>query len=133
MGSNVIDYGVTKFKLFNNDIGFFILSFFFNIMGKSLTFKSILDEITLDIKNGYYADIFTQYGRLIRTIFDFNPMETSALQANGIDWVQIVNSFVLHPDEFKHAIADVFSQVSESSHQELSELISLAANSTDNI
>lgn len=79
MGANVITYSSDKFKSFNSDIGFFILSFLFNLMGNSLTFKSILDEITLDIANYYYADIFTQYGRLIRTIFDFSAMETASL------------------------------------------------------
>lgn len=59
MGSNVIAYGVQKYTDFNEDIGYLILSFLFNLMGKSLTFKSILDEITNDIKNYYYADIFT--------------------------------------------------------------------------
>lgn len=110
MGSNVYTYGETKFKSFNNDIGYFILSFLFNLMGNSLTFKSILDEINKDIKNYYYADIFTQYGRLIRTVFDFEPMETASLQANGIDWSLISKSLHLDPEEFKKTMSKAFAQ-----------------------
>lgn len=48
-------------------------------MGSALTFKSIFESIDSDFKNQYYADVFTQYGRMIRTVFDFNPMELSSL------------------------------------------------------
>lgn len=76
-GESAINYGVSKYKQFNNDISAFLLSFLFNIMGSAMTFKSIFEDIDSDIKNQYYADIFTQYGRMIRTVFDFNPMEGS--------------------------------------------------------
>lgn len=88
MGSNMISYGVEKYKLFNYDIGSFILAFLFNIMGNALTFKNIFDEIQKDINNQYYADIFTQYGRLIRTIFDFSPMETVTTASFQEEWVE---------------------------------------------
>jgi hypothetical protein len=88
-------------------------------MGNSLTFKSILDEITKDIKNYYYADIFTQYGRLVRTIFDFEPMETASLNANGIDWALISQSLSLDPEEFKSAINEAFKESQRLSVEEV--------------
>ena len=45
MGYNAYDFAVKKFQQFNNNIGDFLLSFLFNIMGSALKFKSIFDEI----------------------------------------------------------------------------------------
>jgi hypothetical protein len=52
-------------------------------MGSALKFKSILDEIKADVTNQNYADIANQYGRMIRIMLDFDPMETAALQSTS--------------------------------------------------
>ena len=57
MTENVITYNVQRFAKFNNNISNFILSFLFNLMGRSLQFKSIFDAINDNIKNQYYVDI----------------------------------------------------------------------------
>ena len=54
---NLITEVITRYKTFNNNTADFFLSFLFNIMGKSLSFKSILDAINDDIANQYYVDI----------------------------------------------------------------------------
>jgi hypothetical protein len=40
-------------------------------MGNALAFKSIFDDISADQANGYTTDIYYQYGRLVRKMFDF--------------------------------------------------------------
>jgi len=70
---NLITEVIDRYKNFNNNTADFMLSFLFNIMGKSLTFKSIFDEINNNLKNQYYVDIANQYGRLVRVLFDFEP------------------------------------------------------------
>ena len=70
---NLITEVIDRYKTFNNNTADFLLSFLFNIMGKSLSFKSILDAINEDIKNQYYVDIANQYGRMVRVMFDFEP------------------------------------------------------------
>ncbi len=84
MGENIYYYSVTRFALFNNNIADFLLSFLFNLMGRSLQFKSIFDAIQNDIKNQYYVDIANQYGRMVRVIFDFQPEVASSLIAAGL-------------------------------------------------
>ena len=54
---NLITEVTDRYKTFNNNTADFFLSFLFNIMGKSLTFKSILDAINENLKNQYYVDI----------------------------------------------------------------------------
>ena len=81
-GVNWWEYNVEKFAEFDNNVGTFILSFLFNLMGNSLSFKSIFNEIQDDMSNQYYADIAYQYGRLIRLIFDFDPVSLSSLLAS---------------------------------------------------
>ena len=44
-------YNVNKFAEFNNNVGDFLLSFLFNLMGNSLSFKSIFNEINDDMAN----------------------------------------------------------------------------------
>jgi hypothetical protein len=73
MLENIYKYSVDRFAKFNNNLADFLLSFLFNLMGRSLQFKSIFDAINDDIKNQYYVDIANQYGRMIRVIFDFDP------------------------------------------------------------
>lgn len=68
-----------KYVLFNRDIGSYLLAFLFNQMGNALNFKNIIDEINQDYANQYYTDIAYQYGRLVRKIFDFQPLATSSL------------------------------------------------------
>jgi len=68
---NLIDEVLSRYKTFNYNTADFLLSFLFNIMGKSLSFKSILDAINEDIANQYYVDIANQYGRMVRVLFDF--------------------------------------------------------------
>ncbi len=45
MGENAYKYGIDRFAKFNNNIGDFLLSFLFNLMGRALQFKSIFDAI----------------------------------------------------------------------------------------
>jgi hypothetical protein len=59
MGDNVYSYGVNKFSQFNNNIGDFLLSFLFNMMGSALKFKSAFTAINDDMKNGNFEDIAT--------------------------------------------------------------------------
>jgi len=68
---NLIKEIISRYKTFNYNTADFLLSFLFNIMGKSLSFKSILDAINEDIANQYYVDIANQYGRMVRVLFDF--------------------------------------------------------------
>ena len=68
---NLVKEVVSRYKTFNNNTADFLLSFLFNIMGKSLSFKLILDAINEDIANQYYVDIANQYGRMVRVLFDF--------------------------------------------------------------
>lgn len=79
MGTNIYAYGLNKFSQFNNNIGDFLLSFLFNMMGSALKFKSAFTAINDDMKNGNFEDIATQYGRMIRIIFDFEPVATAGL------------------------------------------------------
>jgi hypothetical protein len=51
MAENAYTYALQKFALFGNNVGDFLLSFLFNLMGSALKFKSIFDEINDDIKN----------------------------------------------------------------------------------
>ncbi len=51
MGQNAITYASTKYTQFGSNIGNFLMSFLFNLMGSALKFKSIFDEIQADIKN----------------------------------------------------------------------------------
>ena len=81
MGENIYKYAVDRFAKFNNDIGDFLLSFLFNLMGRALQFKSIFDTIQDDLLNQYYVDIANQYGRLIRIMFDFEPSTGATLDA----------------------------------------------------
>ena len=73
MAENMYKYSVDRFAKFNNNLADFMLSFLFNLMGRSLQFKSIFDAINDDIKNQYYVDIANQYGRMIRVVFLFFP------------------------------------------------------------
>lgn len=84
MGENIYNYGKDRFAKFNNNIADFLLSFLFNLMGRSLQFKSIFDAIDDNIKNQYYVDIANQYGRMVRVIFDFEPEVASSLIAAGL-------------------------------------------------
>jgi hypothetical protein len=59
MGDNVYSYGVNKFSQFNNNIGDFLLSFLFNMMGSALKFKSAFTAINDNMKNGNFEDIAT--------------------------------------------------------------------------
>jgi hypothetical protein len=105
-------------------------------MGKSLTFKSILDEIQKDVNSGYYADIFTQYGRLIRTIFDFDPMETAAFQANGIDWDALSEIVELQKKELLRSLTytfDHFNRTTLSAMRKMESYILGAADPTFNL
>jgi len=45
MGENIYKYALDRYAKFNNDIGDFLLSFLFNLMGRALQFKSIFDTI----------------------------------------------------------------------------------------
>lgn len=57
MSINAYNYGVQQFALFGNNVGNFLLSFLFNLMGSALKFKSIFSQIQTDIQNQNYADI----------------------------------------------------------------------------
>ena len=57
MTENIYKYSVDRFAKFNNNLADFFLSFLFNLMGRSLQFKSIFDAINDNIKNQYYVDI----------------------------------------------------------------------------
>ena len=46
---NFIEEFINRYKTFNNNTADFFLSFVFNMMGKSLQFKSIMDAINEDI------------------------------------------------------------------------------------
>jgi hypothetical protein len=46
---NAVTEFIKRYKTFNNRTTDFMLSFLFNIMGKSLNFKSIFDQIDYDL------------------------------------------------------------------------------------
>lgn len=50
-------YWEAKYAEFNNNIGDFLLAFLFNLMGNSLRFRSIFNEIQNDQENQYYTDV----------------------------------------------------------------------------
>jgi hypothetical protein len=51
MGENMVKYAQDRYAKFNNDLGDFLLSFLFNLMGRALQFKSIFDTINDDMQN----------------------------------------------------------------------------------
>lgn len=51
MTENAVNYAINKYAQFNNNIGTFLMSFLFNLMGNALKFKSIFDAIQTDITN----------------------------------------------------------------------------------
>jgi len=53
----VYTYNVDRFAAYNNQWGDLALAFLFNTMGNALAYRSIIDEITLDLENQYYTDI----------------------------------------------------------------------------
>ena len=93
MGTNAYSYAQTKYTQFGSNIGNFIMSFLFNLMGSALKFKSIFDEIQADIKNQNYADIANQYGRMIRIMLDFDPMETASMQKASENFEEFLETF----------------------------------------
>lgn len=80
MAENIYKYALDRYSKFNNNIGDFLLSFLFNLMGRALQFKNIFDTINDDMKNQYYVDIANQYGRLIRIMLDFEPSTAASLK-----------------------------------------------------
>ncbi len=75
------EFMIERYVILKSDISNFLLAYLFNFMGKILRIKSIFEEIDDDIRNQYYADVATQYGRLIDAIFfDFDLSALS--QAN---------------------------------------------------
>lgn len=82
---------LTHYQSFGS-IGNYALSFLFNQMGEALSFKEIFDEITVDTQNQYYTDIYYQYGRLIRRIFDFENVTAARLkELRGLagEWINV--------------------------------------------
>lgn len=68
-------------------------------MGNALAFKSIFDDITADQANAYYTDIAYQYGRLIRKMFDFQPL--AATSAALDETHNFIDDFVFdYPPEY---------------------------------
>ena len=49
MGVNIISYAEGQYTAFNKQLGKYLLSFLYNIMGSSLKFKNILETIQYDI------------------------------------------------------------------------------------
>lgn len=92
---NVYLYFLKKYNSFNNNVGDFMLAFLFNLMGNALRFRQIFNEIQDDMNNQYYADIAQQYGRMIRIIFDFDPLTTASFTSEDIS-----KSFAMFDDEF---------------------------------
>ncbi len=82
-------------------------------MGQALAFKQIFDEITEDTQNQYYTDIYYQYGRLIRRIFDFDNLTSAQLkQLKGlageyvnVEAIEEVAKFEFGLDETQTAFA----------------------------
>mmetsp|Transcript_9368 Transcript_9368/g.7148 ORF Transcript_9368/g.7148 Transcript_9368/m.7148 type:complete len:135 (-) Transcript_9368:829-1233(-) len=70
---SVYDNTWDKMLEFGN-VSQYIIGFVFNQMGNALAFKSIFDDITEDRAAGYTTDIAYQYGRLLRKMFDFQPL-----------------------------------------------------------
>jgi hypothetical protein len=67
-------------------------------MGNALAFKSIFDDITADQANGYYTDIAYQYGRLIRKMFDFQPLPITSASLDATD---LIDDFVFdYPQDY---------------------------------
>jgi hypothetical protein len=48
---NAIDEFIRRYSTFNNNTADFMLSFLFNLMGKSLSFKSIFDQVDENLAN----------------------------------------------------------------------------------
>jgi hypothetical protein len=70
---------VIGYAYFNSDVTSLITAFVFNLMGNVLTMKNIFDKIVENLNTGAYYDIALQYGRLVRVIFTFKPIESSTI------------------------------------------------------
>ena len=57
MGVNMIAYAKSQASLFKGQLGFYLESFLFNIMGSALKFKNIFETIQYDIAMQYYSDV----------------------------------------------------------------------------
>jgi hypothetical protein len=77
-GLDVRDVTVENVSAFDSVADYF-LGFLFNQMGNALSFKFIFDEIESDIKQQYYPDIAFQYGKLIKLVLDFEPVDDATL------------------------------------------------------
>jgi len=64
-----------KYAQFNNNIADYLIGWLFAQMGNALKYKVIFDDITKDLDNQYYPDIAYQIGKMIRLMFDFEPIE----------------------------------------------------------
>lgn len=53
----MIAYAKSQANLFSNQLGFYLESFLFNIMGSALKFKNIFATIQYDIGMQYYSDV----------------------------------------------------------------------------
>jgi hypothetical protein len=79
--NNTYFFFIVRFaQKFNNDIGYFLNSFLFNLLGKALTIRNILDNVVEEINNYNFYEVAYHYGRLIRTVFYFDEIELAALE-----------------------------------------------------
>ena len=79
--NNTYYFFIVRFaQKFNNDIGYFLNSFLFNLLGKALTIRNILDNVVAEISNYNFYEVAYHYGRLLRTVFYFDAIEQGALE-----------------------------------------------------
>lgn len=94
---------IERYVYLKSDVSNFLLAYLFNFMGKILRIKSIFETIDDDIKNRYYADVATQYGRLVDAIFfdfDLSALSQANLTLQGGNPLRSSPNYVLS-DESK--------------------------------
>jgi len=64
-----------------SSVGSYILAFVFNLLGGIRTVKDIFEGIDEAYENQNYTHIPYQYGRAVRTLFDFEPLSLEAYTA----------------------------------------------------
>ena len=92
--NNTYYFFIVRFaQQFNNDIAYFLTSFLFNLLGKALTIRNILDNVVAEISNYNFYEVAYHYGRLLRTVFYFDAIELGALEGltdedGRVRWVE---------------------------------------------
>lgn len=71
----------TRFTTFGSNWGNFFLAFLFNQMGNALVFQSKFERIEEARERQDYPGMWQEYGDTIHLIWDFPPLEESALES----------------------------------------------------